>query len=296
MNSPQRRVVLVASGSRLRRAVLAIAVCSAVALGALPGRADEVDAAEVEVPSASAADQPAPETTSDSETDQWRFTVAPYAWFPFIVGTNTFNDQGNNISIKFSQLWNQLHMALFLDAEVQKGKFGLLTDLFYSYLWNRTQAGLQTYESDIRLVIFDFALFYEVWSMELGSGPKPSKLRLQPFFGGRYIYASVPTTVRPAGYRLDPVSNIAAPILGLRGYLDIDDHWNMSLYGDGGGWGVDDMKLTWQAEFLAGYRWHFDWTDFNLMVGYKALAVDSENELDTDVILHGPVLKLGFEF
>ena len=102
--------------------------------------------------------------------------------------------------------------------------------------------------------------------------------------------------VRPAGYTLDPVSNTAAPILGLRGFLDIDDHWNISLHGDGGGWGVDDVKVTLQAEFLAGYRWHFDRRDFNLMVGYKALGVDSENELDTDLILHGPVLKLGFEF
>ena len=100
--------------------------------------ADEVEASEVEVPSASAAEDPAPEAVSDSATDDWRFTVAPYAWFPFIVGTNTFNDQGNEIDITFDQIWNQLHMALFLDAEVQKGKFGLLTDLFYGYLCNRS--------------------------------------------------------------------------------------------------------------------------------------------------------------
>ena len=71
----------------------------------------------------------------------------------------------------------------------------------------------------------------------------------------------------------------------------------MSLIGDGGGWGVDGMNVTWQAELLAGYRWHLAKLDLNLLVGYKGLGIDnSGDELDVDLILHGPVIKLGFEF
>ena len=157
--------------------------------------------------------------------------------------------------------------------------------------------GPLTFSSKIRMVIFDFALYYEVAKLNLGSGPSAPRLRLQPFVGGRYLFLGVPTTVHPVERNLDPTSNTAAPVLGLRGFLDIDDHWNLSFVGDGGGFGVDDLRATWQAELLGGRRFHFSKLDLNLMIGYKGVGFDhSGDQLRTDLIIHGPVLKLGFEF
>ena len=154
-----------------------------------------------------------------------------------------------------------------------------------------------TYSSKIRLVIFDFALYYEALKLDLGAGPASPRLRLQPYVGGRYLYLAVPTSVRPTSVELDPTSNTAAPIIGLRAFLDIDENWNMAFTGDGGGFGVDDLDVTWQAELLGGYRFHLSRFDFNMMVGYKGLGMDhAGDELDTDLVLHGPVLKLGLEF
>jgi hypothetical protein len=275
-----------------------VTLCLIAALAALPsaGWADEVDGEEVAVPaSAPAAEEPREDASSKDE-DGWEFEIAPYMWFIFMEGSTSFRDQDQDVSIGFGEVWEQLHFSFMLDAEVKKGKFGVLTDLVYAYLWNRQQQGPQTFESDIHLVIFDFGAYYEALSMDLGSGPKAPRLRLQPFFGGRYVYLDVPTTILPAGRFRHPTSNTVAPILGLRAFLDINDHWNMSFHGDGGGWGVDDLDLTWQAELLAGYRWHFSRLDFNLLVGYKGLGWQAINELSTDFVIHGPVLKLGFEF
>lgn len=94
-----------------------------------------------------------------------------------------------------------------------------------------------------------------------------------------------------------PTSNTAAPILGLRGFLDMTDNWNISFAGDGGGFGVDNMDVTWQAELLGGYRFHHSRFDLNLMIGYKGVGLkNGDDGIDTDLILHGPVLKLGVEF
>ena len=66
--------------------------------------------------------------------------------------------------------------------------------------------------------------------------------------------------------------------------------------------GVDGMDVTWLAELSAGYRFRFQrwggW-DLNILAGYKAVGVDvksSTKDIETDLIYHGPVLKLGVEF
>ena len=61
---------------------------------------------------------------------------------------------------------------------------------------------------------------------------------------------------------------------------------------------MDGMHSTWQAELLGGYRFHpFSKLDLNLMVGYKGLGIDhSGAAVGTDLIFHGPVLRLGSEF
>ena len=98
---------------------------------------------------------------------------------------------------------------------------------------------------------------------------------------------------------LTPVSHSAAPILGLRGFLDIDEHWHMSFVGDGGGFGVDGVEKTWQAELLAGYRFRLKYTDLGVLIGYKGVGVDVERDtkdIEGDLIYHGPALKLALEF
>jgi hypothetical protein len=141
-------------------------------------------------------------------------------------------------------------------------------------------------------VLFDFALYCEALNLDLGSGDLLPRLRLQPYVGRRYQYFGLEVTVRPrpGNRRLFSTSNAAAPILGLRGFLDIDENWNISFTGDGGGFGVDDVHKTWQAELLGGYRLRFqrfDGLDLNLLVGYKGVGVDVKSgtkDLETDII------------
>ncbi len=274
----------------LRPSLAIAALCAALAVGVSPAWADEGS----DTPAKSAQD-----ATSEPTDEDWQFEIAPYAWFTFITGSTTFRDQGTDVNVTFDEIWDQLHMAFMLDTDIRKADFGFFSDLVYTYLWQRQDVGPLTFSSKIRMVIFDFALYYEVAKLNLGSGPSAPRLRLQPFVGGRYLFLAVPTTVYggPLERRLDPTSNTAAPILGLRGFLDIDDDWNLSFVGDGGGFGVDDLDVTWQAELLGGRRFHFSKLDLNLMIGYKGLGWDhSGGELQADLILHGPVLKLGFEF
>jgi hypothetical protein len=298
------RMAPIAARSPARMVFLAF-VCGAAALSS-PAWADDVGGEPIVVPS----ENEEPADTPEPSLDGWQFEVAPYAWFIFLHGSITALDTEDPVllDLKFDEIWKQLHMAFFLDVDVRKDDIGFYGDLFYSKLWSRgegTPILPSTFKNDIDIVIFDFGLYYEILNIGLGSGPSAPRLRLQPLFGGRYLYIGL--TVRrdsplppPLGGTSfhHPALNTAAPVLGMRGFIDFNDRWNISFVGDGGGFGVDGMEKTWQAELLGGYRFHpRSKIDLNLMIGYKAVGIESSGDtINADFTLHGPVLKLGFEF
>lgn len=291
--------------ARGRATVLALAaLCMVLVGGGTPASADEAAGEEIVIPTSSS---PAPEPAAarkyrKNDDNDWKFYASINPWFLFVEGDVSIKDNATPIDVTFGNLWGALHMAMMADIEVQKGKVGLFTDISFARLWTRQQDGFFNFEIDpIDWVLFDFALYYEAWSLKLGSGPLPPRLRLQPFIGGRYQHFGTRILVRPTPNNrvFAPASDAAAPILGLRAFLDIDDHWNLSFIGDGGGFGVDGVQTTWQAELLGGYRFHLKYTDFGLLVGYKAVGFDLQSatkEIDGNLIYHGPVLKLAFEF
>jgi hypothetical protein len=273
---------------KLARGVFIAALLGALAVGAAPSAAEQGE-------SGSGA------ATREPTGDGWEFEVSPYAWFTFLPGTLTFRDQAAApIDLKFDDIWRQLHFAFFLDTDIRKDDFGFFSDLTYAYLWARSQGPAANYKTDVYLVIFDFALYWEALKLDLGSGPSAPRLRLQPLIGGRYFYSGL--NVRrdaPLDTRFfEPTLSTAAPVLGVRGFLDVGEHWNLSFVGDGGGFGVDGMNHTWQAELLGGYRFHyFSKLDLNLMIGYKGLGIDHSGvAVEADLIMHGPVLRFGCEF
>jgi hypothetical protein len=274
----------------LARAVVIAAVCGALAAVASPAWAEQGQGGS------GAA-------RSGSTGDGWEFEIAPYGWFISLPGTITAFNQSNPIDIGFDEIWKHLHFAFFLDADIRKDDFGFFSDLTYSYLGTKSEGRFFDSNTKVRLVIFDFAFYYEALKLDLGSGSSAPRLRLQPFVGGRYFYMGLDIDAQPVvpvlqPRFLQPRVKTAAPVLGLRGFLDINDRWNLSFVGDGGGFGVDGMHSTWQAELLGGYRFHpFSKLDLNLMVGYKGLGIDhSGAAVGTDLIFHGPVLRLGSEF
>jgi hypothetical protein len=234
----------------------------------------------------------------------WQFELAPYAWFVFLGGTMTVFDQGNPVDVGFGTIWDHLHMAFFLDADVRKGDVGFYSDLSYSYLWSRSQGNLPTtnYKTDLYLLLFDFGLYWEALKYNFGSEPSDPRLRLQPLVGGRYYHNGIDVRRDSlAGQAtIEPRLNSVAPVLGLRAFVDLGERWNLSFVGDGGGFGVDGMDVTWQAEGLIGYRFQGLFSsrlDLNLSAGYKGLEVDYKaSAIESDLTFRGPVLRFGIEF
>ena len=251
------------------------------------------------VASGAAADS----TYRNNDSKDWKFYAGLYGWFLFINGPIEVQDESFPIDVNFDNIWTQLHMAAFLEGEVQKGDFGFFTDLTWGRLWQRDEdafLNLNT-KTDLDLVLLDFGLYWEALKYELGSGPLPVRLRLQPYFGGRYMFMGAEIELRglPNDRVLNPALNTVAPVLGLRSFVDFDQHWNLLFSADGGGFGVDSMESTWLAELQGGYRFRYKSWDLNLMAGYKAVGLNvasDKKDIAGDFIFHGPVLRIGGEF
>jgi hypothetical protein len=273
--------------------------------GGRPSWADEVgdEPSTARSASSSAPSLAADTTYRNNDEDDWKFYAGLYGWFTFMNGAIRVREQTAEIDVNFDNIWTQLHMAVFFEGEVQKGDFGVYTDVAWARLWQRQQQQFFNFKTDLDFVLLDFGLYWEALKLDLGSGPLPPRLRLQPYFGGRYLFLGTEIKVRPTPNDLvfTPALNSVSPVLGMRGFVDFDEHWNLLFAGDGGGFGVDGMDVTWLGELQGGYRFRFKSWDLNVLVGYKAVAVDAssgdEDEgIGGDLIFHGPVLRFGAEF
>jgi hypothetical protein len=223
----------------LLRGVAIALLCGALATGASSAWASEdvkgsdcVKRADGASPDRD-AECATPPVSAGKNFEDWQFELAPYGWFVFVPGTINFFDQSAPIDLQFDQIWKHLHMALFLDADVRKGDFGFYSDLFWAKLWSRDEERVLSLKTDLNIAIFDFGFYYEAVKLNLGSGPSAPKLRLQPFFGGRYFYNAYEIKVRPVELDLGPLTptvNTAAPILGLRGFIDISERWTSASW------------------------------------------------------------------
>jgi hypothetical protein len=78
--------------------------------------------------------------------------------------------------------------------------------------------------------------------------------------------------------------------VGLRGKINLGEHWYISYHGD---IGTGDSDLTWQLFTGIGYR--FSWG--NIRLGYRYLKYEQdEDKALQDLELSGPVMGLGFLF
>jgi hypothetical protein len=90
--------------------------------------------------------------------------------------------------------------------------------------------------------------------------------------------------------------DFAAPVIGLRTVWDPTERWVVSLEGDYGGFDVDHLDETWNAEGFLGYRFKTFGVSSIIFAGYRYLYIDYSKEAEIEVKVRGPALGLGFYF
>jgi hypothetical protein len=228
----------------------------------------------------------------------WRFRVSLSAFLPQDIPITVQTPLGSETET--------LHLNTFLlpaltyyipiDAEIRKGPFGVFAHTIWYKLRDSQRIGRFRHEWDDHGWLIDTGISYEVGSWNLGEGPRAPTLTVEPFVAARILKDEVDVFVGDA--KVSDGFNYTVPIVGLRTFWVLSEHWNLRIEGDYGGFGVDDNDETWQALGMIGYRWRGWGAGWNFQLGYRALRLFDlqRGDGDVQVDLKGPQVAISVEF
>ena len=231
----------------------------------------------------------------------WRFRVAANVWVPNVLEINTSTAAGDGY-IRNDLIWllKALYFYVPIDFEVRKGRFGLLYHNFMIGLRPNDPVqiiGPITLDWNAKAFMFDVGISYELGRWRLWDEPNAPELMLEPYFEARIIHLPIDLTGSGFFSVSDDLSS-QVPVLGMRAFIDLTEHWNLEFIGDYGGWGVDNNHQTWQGAAYLGYRWPGWGAHWNLQVGYRAMRLfelrQGVDSISTDV--RGANITFGVEF
>ena len=246
--------------------------------------------------SSSFAGTPVSQTTDiqiTAPSSAWWLTIAPYGWV-----TTTDGDMGvaglvAPVDISFKDTLDDLELAFMLAIEGGFDRWAFGFDGIFAA--SSASAGLPAGAAPYTKATVDFDQFFG--RVHVGYQVLvEDNTTVTAFVGARYTHLSTDLQFSGPGIAdldVDGSKSWVDPVIGLHGFLEINDQWFVHGGGDIGGFGVSS-DLIWQANVALGYRF----TDsISALAGYRGLGVDySDGGFLVDTVAHGPAIGLSFRF
>jgi hypothetical protein len=251
---------------------------------------------ELRLPPAAPADAAALETAqaepASGETapavNLWSGTVELYGFAPLrTAGSTTIRGQQADVDLGLGQILDALRFSASARGSIEKGRVGLLADLWYVNLAdqtgrldlpNRQLLGAAASVGQ-KLGIYDFALRYRFGERESALG-KPGTYSVIPYAGVRLIDGDLNLAVGiegPFGRTLiEPARDFqrtwVQPLLGTQATVFLSPRLRAFARGDIGGFGLAGAQdLSGNAQVGLGYAIG-DNTDLNVSWRYMGLT------------------------
>ncbi len=231
-----------------------------------------------------------------STPKEWDIRIIPYAWLMSTDGEVSAGGLTQPFEADFSDIVDNLNIALMLRFEASKGKWGFISDVIYADLEREFETPVVAVSVNPTLLIADLDVSYLLFESdhEVSQGPVWS---FDLIGGIRFWDAEAELTVGPMSVSAD--KQWVEPVIGGRVRVQTSEKWGFGLRGDIGGGELDlDKQFTWGFVLTADYRIS---ESISLDFGYRFMSIDIETgsglshlKLDTD--LHGPGLALTFHF
>jgi len=233
----------------------------------------------------------------------WEFQVAPYFWFVSMDGNITAKGQKSDVDTDFSDVWDELNIAGMVTFDARKGNWGFLGDIIYADLGKSKSVGGIDIDPTVKLAWVTAGGFYRLgtWKLSDAAGKDVPVVTVDGLFGARYTHLDVNLDIKDFTNRSSNKSWLD-PLVGVRAFFDLSEHWMLSLHGNVGGFGVGS-DITWETLGGIGYRFRLFSKENNARAvgGYRAVHQDytdgsGNDKFEWDVTLHGPILGLVIGF
>jgi len=217
--------------------------------------------------------------------NDWQFNFTPYVWATALKGDVATIPPAEpaEIDISFSDILEDLDMAVMGIGQARKGRWGIWGDVFYSNI---------SADGDTRGPLFSDAK-YDQTLFFLTAGGSYRLLERESFsvdaLGGvRYTYLDnefkLGAGTLPAA-KVDKSEGWYDPIIGLTGNAKIGTHWSAS------GWAMASVAGDSDTiyDLFGGLGYAFS-ESRSMILGYRYLKIDYENDgFLYDVELSGPM-------
>ena len=245
---------------------------------------------------------------SDSTSDEWTFTVAPYLWAVGMngdVGVAGIKTSVNDSFIDIMQDSDSV-MAFMGDFSASKGPWSFFVSPTYAKLGVDDESiGPLTADITETITIIGFGTKYRLaeWSLADMPGGSPAWANQMFTFdllaGGRYTHLKIELDFKRIGSQ-DKSKDWVDPFVGAVTQIGLTDKLSFRVRGDVGGFGVGS-DVTLNGVGLLGYKVRPFGLDGTLAAGYRALYQDytdgsGRNKFTWNMTLHGPVLGLAVKF
>ena len=249
-----------------------------------------------------------------AKAEPWRSSVELYGPVPLRLDTTTTVVTQNNRSVtteavlNLGQVLDNLQWITAVRGSVEKGRWGVLTDLSYTELGQEdgatTPNGLLTGRASVNVSqgIYDLAVRYRFGEPEAAVGT-PGQFSLIPYAGIRVIDAQMDVAAQVDLGNILSVQRQgnfgrtwAQPLLGTQASLFLSPRLRAFARADIGGFGLGGAKdLSGNAQIGLGYAVGNS-TDLNISWRYFGLDYNNGDNPDSGFSSYQNGLEIGLKF
>lgn len=244
--------------------------------------------AQTHEPSADVSPPAAAISAPDGQSQEWRRELSLYGWFSGISSTVTARGEETTTEVEFKDILKAIDFASFGHFEVQRGNWGLFSELDFVKLSTASEVRLPD-----RFLRVDTAVTLRQTMVELGGirSFDGERVGLDVLAGARYVRFDIDSRLGPRDS--STTKDWVDPLIGARLRLCLSDRWQASLRGDVGGFGVGS-KLATNAVAVVSCKLS---DRYSLGFGYRYLDIEKEgNRAKFDSTTYGPVVGVAIRF
>jgi len=245
------------------------------------------------------------ESTTESESDRWRFEITPYFFAAGLSGTTGVDGVKTDVDLSFSDVWDNLDSGYMGFFEAAKDRWFFSFEGIYFKLSDEGTKGWTgpqgRRDASAKLEVTATEIVYQA---SMGYRVLDKRTKVDVFGAARYtelesdvkLKVSTSGDVFPGGkLKADGSVNWTDPVIGVRVLAPIADNWTFMGVVDVGGFGVNgDIDRTYQG--IAGVNWMFK-KDFAMKVGYRYFYQNYHDDgVVWDMVAKGPYIGLGIAF
>lgn len=240
--------------------------------------------------------------------EEWKFSLAPYLFLPFATkGTSEVAGTSADLDLDLSDILDLLDVAFSARFEARRGRFGVVTDLYYVDLGLTKGATLEPQQNpnlgltatlnvdvDVKQGWGNVMGMYRVYESAVTS-ERPVSLDLGLGARWNYLKQEIHTDLKISGIGslqqgLGGSESWWEPVVGARAIKKLSHCLSMAVRLEAGGFGAGGDDLQWSL--LAGVERSFG-PKYAMRFGYQYYKIDystlkSDGRFSYDIYQHGP--------